>query len=105
VFSYYKLKKINEAISELKQCINKLNQKTNSHALQDIYQGEPHYLLAICYAVLNKTKEAEREFSRAIKESPDSFKFNYDYARFLAGQGNLVKALELLNKIIPQKFF
>ncbi|HON08557.1 MAG TPA: tetratricopeptide repeat protein, partial [Verrucomicrobiota bacterium] len=100
-FSYYKLKKINEAVVELKLCVNKLEQNS-SHALKEIYQGEPHYLLAVCYAVLNKVKEAEREFTKAIKENPDSYKFNYDYARFLAGQGNFVKALELLNKIIPE---
>lgn len=100
-FSYYKLKKINEAVVELKLCVNKLEQNS-SHGLKEIYQGEPHYLLAVCYAVLNKVKEAEREFTKAIKENPDSYKFNYDYARFLAGQGNFVKALELLNKIIPE---
>ncbi len=100
--SYYKLKKINESVVELKLCINKLKEQTNSHPLQEIYQGEPHYLLAVSYAVLNRVKEAEREFNKAIKENPDSYKFNYDYARFLAGQCNLVKALEFLNKIIPQ---
>lgn len=100
-YSFYKLKKINDAVTELERCLDKLDEQTYSHSLPDIYKGEANYLLAVCYAVLNKAKEADREFNRALERDPESFKFNYDYARFLAGQGNLMKALQLLHKIIP----
>ncbi|MGC9034258.1 MAG: glycosyltransferase [Verrucomicrobiia bacterium] len=99
-YAFYKLKKIEQAATELKSCISKLDKPTYSHALSEIYKGEPHYLLAVCYAVLNKVKEADKEFNRALQHDPESLKFNYDYARFLAGHGDLVRALELLNKVI-----
>jgi|YelNatPaOPRAMG01_1025707.scaffolds.fasta_scaffold04411_9 tetratricopeptide (TPR) repeat protein len=101
-FSLYKLKKINEAISELNNCVAKSKNKPSNTGLPDLYSGEPHYLLAVCYAVLNKGKEADKEFNRALDANPESFKFNYDYARFLAGQGNFEKAITILKKILPQ---
>ncbi|MGC8744191.1 MAG: glycosyltransferase [Verrucomicrobiia bacterium] len=99
-YAFYKLKKIEQAATELKNCISKRDKPTYSHALAEIHKGEPHYLLAICYAVLNKVKEADKEFNRAIQHDPESLKYNYDYARFLAGHGELIRALELLNKVI-----
>lgn len=101
-FSLYKLKKINEAISELNRCVAKTKDKATAGVLPDLYTGEPHYLLAVCYAVLNKGKEADKEFNLALEANPESLKFNYDYARFLAGQGNFDKALTILKKILPQ---
>lgn len=75
--------------------------------LQKLIKQKPdsffgHYSLGRIYEVANQTKDAEREYKKAIELSRGADSIRLDYARFLGGQKRFKEAIAVTDKIIDE---
>jgi glycosyltransferase involved in cell wall biosynthesis/2-polyprenyl-3-methyl-5-hydroxy-6-metoxy-1,4-benzoquinol methylase/tetratricopeptide (TPR) repeat protein/GT2 family glycosyltransferase len=93
------LKKPAEAVEQMRQCLAKRSRPALSPVSKSILRGGPNHCLALCLAALKKPAEAGEAFRAALADDPVAPGIRFDFARFLAGQGDAVEALKLLHAL------
>jgi predicted Zn-dependent protease len=86
----------------MRQCLAKRKQPTLSPVDKNILKAGPHHCLALCLAALKQNKEADKAFRDALEQDPKSRQVQFDYARFLADNGNGVEALKCIHQLIQE---
>jgi len=62
-----------------------------------------HYNLGLAYYNLNKKKDAESEFEKALHLAPHMYSSEFLLATCLADEGNLHKALQLYRRLVKEQ--
>jgi glycosyltransferase involved in cell wall biosynthesis/Tfp pilus assembly protein PilF/protein-L-isoaspartate O-methyltransferase len=92
-----------EGAEQMRQCLAKRKQPAFSPINKNILKAGPGHCLAMCLAALKRTKEADAAFQSAIGEDPQFRPVRFDYARFLAGNGQEVEALKWLHQLMAEE--
>jgi tetratricopeptide (TPR) repeat protein len=90
------------AAEQMRNVLAKRNEKCLSPLHKDIRKGGPNHCLALCYKKMKEPAKAMKAFEQAWAEDPQSRAVRYDYARFLAEQGQPVDALKLLYELVKE---
>ncbi|HXP59517.1 MAG TPA: glycosyltransferase, partial [Dongiaceae bacterium] len=90
------LGRFQEAADQMRQCLLKRAQPSLAPVHKEIRKAGPRHCLAVALEHLGQTEAAAEEFRLAMEEDPKSRPARLDYARFLAGKGQLGEALKLL---------
>jgi tetratricopeptide (TPR) repeat protein len=90
--------KFQEAIPELKSCLDKAFEDTLAPSVPDIQTWKPKHLLANCCASVGNELEAIRLWGEVIGDCVDSVDPFHDFARFLSTLDRNEEAMEVLLK-------
>ena len=101
--AFMELGQFQSAASQMRLCLSKRDQRALSPVHKDIRKGGPKHCLALCQRFLKQPVEAARSFREALAEDPTARPVRYDYAPFLAEQGQPVEALQLLHELVSEK--
>jgi FkbM family methyltransferase len=89
-----------DGAEHMRRCLAKRDQPALSPINKNILKAGPHHCLALCLAALKQLDAANKAFGAALEADPKSRPVQFDYARFLAENGQEVEALKVLHQLV-----
>ena len=94
------LKQFSEGAAQMRDCLAKRERIALTPVLKDIRKGAPYHALAVCLVSMKQVEAARRAFESALKEEPENRRVRFDFARFLANNGEAVEALKWAHQLM-----
>jgi glycosyltransferase involved in cell wall biosynthesis/tetratricopeptide (TPR) repeat protein len=101
--AFQKLERFEEAVKEFQSCLAKRDRVTLTPINAHISGGAPLHCMANCLVRLKRMDAAREAFAKAVEAMPGSRPARFDFARFLAEQGDFVEALKLLHCLVGER--
>jgi tetratricopeptide (TPR) repeat protein len=89
-----------DGAEHMRRCLAKRDKPALSPINKNILKAGPSHCLALCLAALKQSEAADKAFRAALEADPKSRPVQFDYARFLAENGQEVEALKVLHQLV-----
>jgi tetratricopeptide (TPR) repeat protein len=89
-----------DGAEHMRRCLAKRDRPALSPINRNILKAGPHHCLGLCLAALKQVDAANQAFCAALEADPKSRPVQFDYARFLAENGQEVEALKVLHQLV-----
>ena len=94
------LKQFSEGAAQMRDCLAKRERPALTPVLKDVRKAAPYHALAVCLVSMKQLEAARRAFESALKEDPEHRRVRFDFARFLANNGEAVEALKWAHQLM-----